>query len=213
MLKKIKRNFSNYGTILLSSSVLGLCLIPMTIFATESSDINAEVSAYNIVDEKDIIVLSDDELIFEYDEENQQSLPYETTDNPMTTFSGAMPIMYKKDNVTTSTQWSGYRRVSDNLKTGEKGGSISSTKATTFSAEVSGKVQGINVKVSGSVKNSIGYTLNVGKNKRVYLGYRVKYNVEKGKRYVYNHAHRRWDFTNDYTVKIPSYGEYALINY
>ncbi len=58
-----------------------------------------------------------------------------------------------------------------------------------------------------------GYTLNVGANKRVYMGYRVRYEIETGTRECYDIVTGKVIDHNDYTVKTPIYGEYKLINY
>lgn len=120
----------------------------------------------------------------------------------------------RKVNVSISYGWSGYRRVSDNISTyGISGGSISSTKTTTFGTEVSGDIYGLGISLSGSVSNQIGYTLNVGPNRVVYLGYRVYYKIEKGTRQYYDLATGKVISSNSYTVKFPQYGQYGLLNY
>lgn len=106
-----------------------------------------------------------------------------------------------------------YRRVSDNLVTDSEGGSISASKSVTFGTEVSGDITGINISTSASITSEIGYTLNVGANKRVYMGYRVYYAVEKGTRELYDVVTGEVLRSNSYTVKVPQYGEYKLIIY
>lgn len=120
---------------------------------------------------------------------------------------------YRKTNVTTSNEWSAYKRVSDNLVTDSEGGSISASKSVTFGTEVSGDITGINISTSASITSEIGYTLNVGANKRVYMGYRVYYAVEKGTRELYDVVTGEVLRSNSYTVKVPQYGEYKLITY
>lgn len=56
-------------------------------------------------------------------------------------------------------------------------------------------------------------TLNVGANKRVYMGYRVYYAVEKGTRELYDVVTGEVLRSYSYTVKVPQYGEYKLITY
>ncbi|XAO97493.1 hypothetical protein ABBS62_08565 [Bacillus subtilis subsp. subtilis] len=85
-----------------------------------------------------------------------------------------------KMNVKTYKSWSSFKRVSDNIATGSKGGSITANKTVTFTTTVSGSISGLGISTAGSVASSKGYTLNVGANKRVYMAYRVRYNVEEG---------------------------------
>nr|WP_295970088.1 hypothetical protein [uncultured Bacillus sp.] len=121
---------------------------------------------------------------------------------------------YRKVNVSTKYEWSGYRRVSDNLSTyGSTGGSISANRTTTFTTQVSGTISGLGISTSKTISNSIGYTLSVGANRKVYLGYRVYYKVEKGTRQYYDVTTGKVISSNSYTVKTPQYGQYALINY
>lgn len=148
----------------------------------------------------------------------------ESTVNYDAELSGSEPEHYtpyeyyiKKENVRHFNQWSGFRRVSPNLKTGPKGGSLSTTQSTSFSMEISGTVDGLGFGFGRSVTSAIGYKLNVGANRRVYIGYRVRYRVETGQRVQYqknklNGAVKVVSRTN-YTVKIPQVGEYALVNY
>ncbi len=120
---------------------------------------------------------------------------------------------YRKVNVTTSSEWSSYKRVSDNVVTGSEGGSISANKSVTFGTEVSGSIHDLGISTNASVSSSVGYSLNVPANSRVYLGYRVKYKVEKGTREHYDIVTGKVLDSNKYTVKKPLYGEYKLINY
>lgn len=120
---------------------------------------------------------------------------------------------YRKVNVTTSHEWSPYKRVSDNIQTGSEGGSISASKSVTFGTDVSGEIAGLDISTNASISSEVGYTLNVGANKRVYMGYRVYYEVEKGTREYYDIVTGEVIKSNPYTVKVPQYGEYKLINY
>lgn len=120
---------------------------------------------------------------------------------------------YRKVNVKEYTEWSAYKRVSDNLSTGSEGGSISASKSVSFSASITGNVSGIDASVGSSISSDLGYTLNVGANKRVYMAYRVSYDVEKGTREMYDIVTGKVVKSNSYTIKSPSYGEYTLINY
>ncbi|EOI05026.1 hypothetical protein UAY_00500 [Enterococcus moraviensis ATCC BAA-383] len=150
------------------------------------------------VNEEDIIFYTEDSKI-----EEESSLE----------IAPRYALSTRKKNVKTYDEWSGYKRISDNVATGSKGGSITATKTATFGASVSGDIKGIKVNASGSVSSAKGYTLNIGANKRVYLGYRVRYAVETGTREVYRTASGKLHSSNKYTVKRPKYGEYALINY
>lgn len=120
---------------------------------------------------------------------------------------------YRKINVTTSYEWSAYKRVSDNLVTDSEGGSISSTKSVSFGTEVTGNIGSLGISTNTSISSEIGYTLNVGANRRVYMGYRVYYKVEQGTRELYDIVTGQVISSNSYTVKTPQYGEYKLINY
>ena len=120
----------------------------------------------------------------------------------------------RKVNVSTTYEWSNYRRVSDNLNTyGSTGGSISANRSTTFGVEVSGTIAGLGISTSGSVSSQIGYTLNAGPNQAVYMGFRTRYEVERGTREVYDIVTGRVSSRNTYTVKRPMYGEYKLLSY
>ncbi|MED3692273.1 hypothetical protein P4534_26430 [Peribacillus butanolivorans] len=78
-------------------------------------------------------------------------------------------------------EWSSFKRVSQNLNTyGAKGGSISADRSVSFSPTVSGDIGGLNISLGGSKSSSKSYSLDVGKNRQVYMGYRVRYAVEKG---------------------------------
>lgn len=118
-----------------------------------------------------------------------------------------------KKNVKKSESWSGYKRVSDNIKTGKSGGSISSTKEVTFGTQVDGNIGGLGISTNASRTSSVGYTLNVGANKTVYMGYRVRYSVEKGENHRVDIVTGKTISKSNYVVKKPKYGEYKLINY
>ncbi len=120
---------------------------------------------------------------------------------------------YRKTNVKISYQWSGYKRVSDNLKTTSAGGSISANKGVTFGTEVSGNIYQLGISTGVSLSSEKNYTLNVGANQSVYMGYRVKYKVETGTREMYDMVTGRVISSNKYTVKTPIHGEYALLRY
>lgn len=119
---------------------------------------------------------------------------------------------YRKVNVKTFNEWSGYKRASDNITTGKGGGSITATKSVTFGTDVSGAIDGLGISTSKSITSSIGYTLNADPNKTVYMGYRVYYKVETGTREYYDLVTGKVLKSNSYTVKVPQYGEFKLIN-
>lgn len=83
------------------------------------------------------------------------------------------PYRNVKKNVTTSTSWSSYKRVSDNVVTTNNTGSISSDRSVTFKTDVTGTISGLGISTGTAITSSVGYRLNVPKNSRVYLGYRV----------------------------------------
>lgn len=121
---------------------------------------------------------------------------------------------YRKKNVTTTYEWSPYKRVSRNLDThNSAGGAITSDRVVEFNVEVSGDVSGLGFSLNLSVSNAKGYTLNVAPDKVVYMGYRVRYKVEKGTRELYDIVTGKVISSNKYTIKTPMYGEYKLINY
>jgi hypothetical protein len=119
----------------------------------------------------------------------------------------------RKKNVRYSTETSNYRRVSDDVNTyGAASGTITANRTTTFNTAVSGSVQGLNINTGVSVSSSKSYSLTVGPNRNVYLGYRVVYDVEKGTRETYDVVTGRVISTNTYTVKKPRHGGYKLID-
>ncbi|KZN95405.1 hypothetical protein [Aeribacillus pallidus] len=124
------------------------------------------------------------------------------------------PYRNRKKNVRISYEWSPYKRVSDNLNTyGSSGGSLTSNRTVTFKTDVSGSIQGLGISTGASVSSSIGYTLNVPKNRTVYMGYRVYYKVERGTNETYDVVTGKVIRSNSYTVKTPLYGQYGLVNY
>ncbi len=120
---------------------------------------------------------------------------------------------HRKVRVKRYNQWSPFERVSNNIHTGRKGGSITSTKQVSFGTSISGSIAGLGISTGASITSMNGYTLNVGANKRVYMGYRVYYRVETGINQYYDITNGRVIRSNRYTVKVPQYGEYILINY
>ncbi|PRR95134.1 hypothetical protein C6W20_18755 [Bacillus sp. NMCN6] len=118
-----------------------------------------------------------------------------------------------KKNVKKSTGWSKYKRISDNIKTGKAGGSITANKTVTFGTTSSGDIRGLTFGFNVSKSSAKGYTLNVGPNKRVYMGYRVNYNIEKGENWLVDIVTGKVMDKTKYTHKKPRFGEYGLINY
>lgn len=172
-----------------------------------NSDILINEWSPSIVNENEITIVDDDYLIDSVDEHSEVNSNNNTSSRMVNT------IRYRKKNVKKSTEWSAYKRVSDNLKTGNKGGSITTTKSASFGATTTGSVYGIQVAASATISSSVGYTLNVGGNQRVYVGYRVKYAVEKGTREQYDLTTGKVYSSNSYTRKVPQHGEYTLIKY
>ena len=120
------------------------------------------------------------------------------------------PYRYSKENVKISYAWSPYKRVSDNITTGSKGGSITATKSVSFKGEVSGSYYGISLDLGKTQTSSKGYRLNADPNSTSYMGYRVWQKIETG-------THVRTDVVTGakvkkkYTAKAPQYGDYKLI--
>lgn len=118
----------------------------------------------------------------------------------------------RKKNVSYSESWSGYKRISDTLNTyNSNGGSITATNTASFGVTVSGSIQGLSISTAKTLTSTRSYTLTVAKNKKVYLGYRVKYKVETGTREYYDAATGRIISSNKYTVKTPISGEHKLV--
>lgn len=92
-----------------------------------------------------------------------------------------------------------------------KGATITQSKQLTFGVTVSGSIYGLGLSTSASVSTENSYSLNGTPRKTQYLGFRVKYKVEKGVRYVYNQNTNKVVDKNNCTYKKPMYDEYALI--
>ncbi|MBT2648065.1 hypothetical protein J7E52_15425 [Bacillus sp. ISL-34] len=119
-----------------------------------------------------------------------------------------------KKKVKKYTEWSSYKRVSQNLNTkGAKGGSISSDRSVTFSPTVSGSIKGLGISLGFSKSSAKNYSLDVGPNRRVYMGYRVRYAVETGENHTINIYNGDTITKKNYKVKKVKYGEYGLVNY
>lgn len=121
------------------------------------------------------------------------------------------PRKTKKINVVKSTEWSSFKRVSDNMTVGKAGGTIHCQKSVSFGTVVSGTISGLGISTSATKSTTVGYSINAAPNSTSYMAYRVKYNVEKGTRVVYDAVTGKTISTNKYTVKKPSIGEYKLI--
>lgn len=121
---------------------------------------------------------------------------------------------YRKVNVVKGTRWSSYKRVSDNVSTyNSTGGSIVANRQATFGTTVSGSIFGLNISTAATRSSTVGYTLQAGPNRNVYMGYRVKYKTETGVRQKYDVVTGKVVSSNKYTVEIPDYGQYQLLNY
>lgn len=187
--------------------VLGLLLILGSLYGTVENVSASEIDEINpkTVNEENISVILENE-------ESLLNTPENTSSENISTYM-INPIRYRKKNVTHTTGWSSYKRVSDNLKTGSSGGSITANKSVTFNTSVTGSISGLTISTNSSVSSSKSYTLSVGKNQRVYIGYRTYYKIEKGVREQYDLETGKVYSKNNYTVKKPQYGEYALIKY
>lgn len=117
-----------------------------------------------------------------------------------------------KQNVRIREVWSPYRRVSSNVITGAQGGSITANQSVTWNTQVNGSILGLGISTNRSIQSGIGHTLNVGPNRRVYMGHRVRQQIETGTRVIFNPGSGRITY-NEYEVITPLYGEFALINY
>lgn len=117
-------------------------------------------------------------------------------------------VKYSKVNVSLYEEWSGFRRVSDNFY---GPGSVTANRETTFNTIVSGGWQYLGFSTTVSKTSSKSYTLQATKAQRVYMGYRVKYRVETGFRV--GKIGTREISREAYTIKIPQYGEYKLLDY
>lgn len=124
-----------------------------------------------------------------------------------------MPTYIKKRNVKNSKEWSGAKRISDNVYTTNHTGNITANKSVTFNTTVSGSIKKwLNISIGGSKSSSKSYSMTVPEYSRVYLGYRVKYDVEKGEA-CNAHLILRYCITDwgEYTIKKPKEGEYLLV--
>lgn len=182
-------------------------VIIMILFLISSLGLGSIASANdNIIDplddeESEVYILEGDKLV-------EDPLFSEVSDSDMGTQSIIRGIKYTKENVKTTNEWSSYRRVSDNIW---GPGSITADRSVTFGTQASGSYANLGFSLNTSVSSKVGYTLNAGKKSRVYMGYRVRYKVERGERV--GRLGSREISRQSYTVKTPMYGEYKLINY
>lgn len=119
----------------------------------------------------------------------------------------------RKTNVSIYYESSPNKRVSSNIQTGKAGGSIISSRTVTFETNISGDIEGLGISTTVSISSTKGYVLNVGANQRAYMGFRVYYRVETGINELYDINTGKVIRSSRYTVKVPEYGEYVLINY
>lgn len=161
--------------------------------------INGVVNAddYRIVEEKRVVL--DNEPLTKKLEANNSSIE-----------TRAFGTYARKTNVRVTNEWSGYRAVSHTVRASSAGASISTDRTTSFGATVSGDISKLNIALNASVSSTIGYTLNIPANRTAYLGFRVLYRVERGTRTEYFYDGKVYK-RNNYVVKIPIRGEYALI--
>lgn len=165
-------------------------------FATESRIKN--------VNEKDIVIVPYNALLGTKIDEDTNSR----------TTRSINEYRYRKVNVKNSYEWSPYKRVSDNLvtKPGEKA-NVVVNRQVSFGVDVSGDISNLSFNLNRTVSNSRSYSLEVGPNRRVYLGYRAHYTIETGTKEMYDIVTGKVVKRSNYTVKTPDYGEYGLINY
>ena len=142
---------------------------------------------------------------------NEDFYPNEEAYSALENMMLRYPLSIRKINPKVTTEYSGFKRVSDDLKTGSAGGSISVNNSVSISGGTTGNVYGISVQSGKSTTSSVGYTLNVGPNKTAYVGYRAVYRVERGIREVYRTGSGIIETSNSYTAKLVTNGEYALI--
>lgn len=118
---------------------------------------------------------------------------------------------YRKVVTNEYYEWSEYRRVSHDLKTGAEGGSITCSEIETFSVSFSGEVYGLSFNTEGTIESSDDYSLNVGPYQSVYMGFRARILVEEGIRQKVSVITNQVLSENTYVARIPQYGEYALL--
>ena len=119
---------------------------------------------------------------------------------------------YTKKNPVVTYEWSTVKRISDDLETGPAGGSITSNKSVTFTAQIGSSAKGLTFSGSTSISSAIGYTLHVGGNRKAYMGYKVYYRVETGIREKRSMTTSKVVSTNTYTVKTIDHGSYCMVN-
>lgn len=160
-----------------------------------------------------IIVASGNQFISSaenYEKLNVEMKNLEVKDKNLKSFND---YFYRKVDVQTYTQMGSYARVSDTINTyGASSGSITCNRSVSYSVEVSGNISGLGISLGGGISSSIGYTLSVGSNRRVYMGYAPVYKVETGYRELYDSVTGKVISRNKYKIKTPIYGEYQLIN-
>lgn len=179
-------------------------IISITMIISITSMSFAAESKIKNVNEKDITVVPYNALLGTTIDENTNSITPRFIND----------YRYRKVNEKITYGWSPYKRISDNIVTKpNESGSISANREVTFGVDVSGDVSNLSFNLSRSVSNSKNYQLEVGPNRRVYLGYRVHYTIATGTREMYDVTTGKVVKRNNYTVKTPTYGEYALINY
>ncbi|MFF5400635.1 hypothetical protein ACFY5J_25045 [Peribacillus butanolivorans] len=116
-----------------------------------------------------------------------------------------------KKNVKKYNEWSKFKRVSDDVKTKNHTGSITSDRTVSWSGSVTGDVKGLSYSLGKTVTSSVNYTLNVPKYTNVYMGYRVKYAVEEGENHRIDIVTGKTISKKKYKIKKTMNGQYQLV--
>ncbi|MDJ1110544.1 hypothetical protein KYI09_09430 [Macrococcoides caseolyticum] len=191
------------------SKVISSTILASTIFFSSSSVFALENEVVIDNDESNVELVGNEENVT-FNPEEVQTSSIVNKNQPQRAINMNSIVTYKK-NVTTSYSWSSYRRVSDDMKVGSKGGSISVTKQTTFGTTVTGSIKDLGISANITKSSSIGYKLNLDPNTTRYVGYRAYYKIEKGTRVVKDQLTGKIISTNSYTVKTPTKGAYSLL--
>ena len=186
-----------------NKKLISLCLALVLLLAIPASAVETTIKNANQSESKgQVIATFRDYQLTETTSKNSEIIPY-----------NAGEFYYRKTNqVMHPERWSEARRVSDNVQAGSAGGSITSSRTTTFHGSASGATSGLNFSFGLSKSSAIGYTLNVAPNSRVYLAYRVCYQEETGTRETvrYNGV---VTYREPYSYDGIKYGEYLLVSY
>ena len=112
---------------------------------------------------------------------------------------------YVKVKSKIKNKWGKYKKTSEIMNTSKsKGGTLGVDKVVSFSGSVSGNIKGIvTIGVGATISSAIRKTWEIEKNKRVYLGCRAKYMVEKGVREKRRMSSGQKVSSNKFKVKRP----------